>query len=169
LVPQSNENLGVFVTPTPRKHRLWQCLQRVGRPRAKQHQVFDDMGAATSDQELTTNIKPRFRSALYEVWPLVLASKFVGQRTKHCTGQCFQLVCFPGLAASSRPVRGLKHFYKEINSDGSALYEVWPLLQGTKLRCLCGVGGPRFAALGEDPPSKAASWRILYDNLRDFY
>ncbi len=54
---QINDNLAVFVKPTSRKHRLWQCLLRVGRPRAKQDWVFDDMGTATSDQELTTIIK----------------------------------------------------------------------------------------------------------------
>ena len=34
---QINENLSVFVKPTSRKHRLWQCLPKVGRPRAKQN------------------------------------------------------------------------------------------------------------------------------------
>jgi hypothetical protein len=37
LAPQMGENLVVFVKPTPRKHRVWQCLQKAGRPRAKQH------------------------------------------------------------------------------------------------------------------------------------
>ena len=48
--PQMNENLMVFVKPTLRKHRLGQCLQRIGRPGARQHEEFDDQGPRGATQ-----------------------------------------------------------------------------------------------------------------------
>ena len=42
--PQMNENLNVFVKTTLRKHRLGECLQRIGRPGARHHEECDDQG-----------------------------------------------------------------------------------------------------------------------------
>ena len=52
-----NEHLGVFVKRALRKHRLGQCLQRIGRPRARQPKEIDGQGPRGATKSRRTRLR----------------------------------------------------------------------------------------------------------------
>ncbi len=64
-VPLVSQNRNVF-EGLARKHRLAQCLQRVGRPRARQHSILDGGGLRRGLRRASQSCKPPFRAALYK-------------------------------------------------------------------------------------------------------
>jgi hypothetical protein len=76
---------------------------------------------------MKTNVKSRFRSALYEVLDSFANSGNLEKACQTPYRAALSIRMLPGVGGFEPPCTRFK-----------------PLLQGAKLRCLCGVGGPRF-------------------------